>query len=510
MKKNLLILFLSLFQLSLYAQETIVKENLGPSVNSSYGEGNPVITPDGRTIFFSVWNHPSNYGPDHDTWMAQLDSSTQTFKPRYHPSSPLNKEGKNNSVECTNPDGSIIYIRGTFVGGMYVTKGFSYVKKVANGYSIPMRLNIKDYSTMAQGQYSNINISADGQVMLLSFSEKPDATYGDLYVSFRESEINWSRPAYITSINTKKFDESTPFIASDGKTIYFSSNREGGLGNNDIYMAKRLDNTWLNWSTPVNLGPSVNTPDWDAYYKISAKGDFAYMVSSNDPNGYGSSDIIRIRVVEAMKPEPVVLIRGKVVDKKTSQPLSADIVYSEFGSNKVIGQTISDPATGEYTIILPYGKKYDYRAQAKGYFPEANNIDLGKVASYQEQVHNLYMTPVEAGQTVRLNNVLFEFGKAQLIPESNAELNRIAELLKANSTVEIQLGGHTDDQGSDDYNLKLSQDRVDAIRQYLLNQGIAANRITSVGYGETKPLVPNDNDDNRQLNRRVEFVIVKM
>lgn len=509
MKQFWVIAVLFLISSISFGQSNTVVENLGSGVNSGYGEGNPTITPDGKLIYFSVWRHPSNFGPDHDTWYSYWDSTHQKFSTRIHPSAPLNKEGKNNSVECTNPDGTIVYIRGSYVGGMYITKGFSYTKKVATGYAIPQRLNIKEFSSMAQGQYTNMCISTDGQVMFLSFSEKPESYQSDIYVSFKEAENVWSKPLYITALNNKKLDESTPFLAADGKTLYFSSDRPGTLGSNDIWMTKRLDDTWMNWSPPVNLGPEINTPNWDAYYKLSAKGDYAYM-TSEVANGFGGSDIVRIRISKEIQPEPVVLIRGKVLDKKTGKPMSADIVYSEFGSNKIIGQTISDPVTGMYTIILPYGKKYDYRANAKGYFPEANEMDLSQVSSYKEIQQDLFLSPVETGQTVRLNNVLFILAKAEIIPESNAELNRVVELLKANPSIVIRLEGHTDDQGNDDFNLTLSQTRVEAIRNYLIQQGIASERIQTIGYGESKPLAPNNSEANRQLNRRVEFVILKM
>ena len=302
----------------------------------------------------------------------------------------------------------------------------------------------------------------------------------------------------------------TPYLAADGVTLYFSSNRPGGLGDNDIWMTKRLDKTWTKWSDPVNLGAPINTPDWDAFFTLDAGGEYAYMTSSAD-GGYGQSDIVRIKLLEKEKPDPVVLVSGNVYNKKTNEPLSANLVYETLPEGTMAGDGISDPRDGAFKIVLPYDKNYTIRATADKFFAQSENLNLDSLvqAGYLEIHKDLYLVPIEIGQVVRLNNVFFDFDKWDLRPESFLELNRVVKLLEENPNIVIEMSAHTDSYGSDDYNIRLSDNRARSVMEYILSKGLTPSRISSKGYGETKPVAPNDTPENRQLNRRVEFTIVK-
>jgi outer membrane protein OmpA-like peptidoglycan-associated protein len=271
-------------------------------------------------------------------------------------------------------------------------------------------------------------------------------------------------------------------------------------------MSRRLDDTWQKWSEPVNLGPEINTNDWDAYYSVAASGDVAYMVSS--AGGFGNSDIVRITLKEEVRPNPVALVSGKVLDQKTGKPVEATITYYSLADNIEAGTARSN-ATGDYSIVLPYGKAYGFRAQAGGYYAVSENLDLTGLKSYQEIKRDLFLVPIEIGQVVRLNNIFFESGKATLKPESFEELDRVVKLLTDNPTMEIDLAGHTDNVGTDEANQQLSDDRSKAVYDYLTSKGILASRLSTKGYGETKPIDTNDTEDGRSKNRRVEFTIRK-
>jgi len=281
------------------------------------------------------------------------------------------------------------------------------------------------------------------------------------------------------------------------------------LGDNDIWMTKRLDKTWQKWSDPVNLGAPINTEDWDAFFTMDAGGEYAYMSSAQ--SGYGQSDIVRVKLLEREKPDPVILVSGNVYNKKTNQPLSANLIYQTLPDGTEAGNGVSNPLDGSFKIVLPYDKNYSIRATADKFFAISENLNLDSLIKegYKEIHKDLYLVPIEIGQVVRLNNVFFDFDKWDLRPESFVELDRVVKLLNDNPAIEIEMSAHTDSKGSDDYNYKLSDNRARSVMEYIISKGIAASRIVSQGYGETKPVDTNETDDGRQMNRRVELKIMK-
>ena len=482
--------------------------NLGWNVNSEYGEIQPLITPDGLTLFFVRGDHPLNtYGTagSQDIWYSLLDKDKMWNKAIKMPP-PFNQQ-KYNGIQNITPDGNTILVRGSIENDFYTTHGFSFYQRTLSGWSNPQKLNIRKYEKMSNGVYSGAYLSNDGQTLLMYFGEKEGNENSDLYVSFLKGNNEWTQPRSLGSVINTNDDESTMFLASDGVTLYFSSDRPGGLGKNDIYMSKRLDSTWTKWSTPVNLGPSVNTSVWDAYYSVAASGDYAYMVSAR--NSLGGSDIVRFKLKDEIKPNPVVLISGKVLNAKTKLPVDASIQYQFLSDGSSAGIAHSNPANGEYKIVLPYGQNYGFSAAANGFMAVSDNMDLTTISTYQEINRDLYLVPIEIGEVVRLNNIFFETGKSELKSESFPELDRVVKYMLDNPSMEIEMSGHTDNVGADAANMALSNDRAIAVKTYILSKGITENRIAAKGYGETKPVATNDTDEGRQLNRRVEFTVLK-
>jgi outer membrane protein OmpA-like peptidoglycan-associated protein len=289
--------------------------------------------------------------------------------------------------------------------------------------------------------------------------------------------------------------------------MYFSTNGKRGYGNNDIYVTHRLDSTWTNWSEPENLGPEINTSDWDAYFTLQASGKYAYMVSQQ--NAIGKEDIFKIKLPDAIKPKPVALIYGKVLDLKTKTPLGTSIYYYDLKTGKEVGVASSNPTDGSYKIILPTGYSYSFLASKQGYMSVSDNVDLKSLNEYKEIERNLYLAPIEVGQTIRLNNIFFDFAKADILPTSFADLNRLIKILNEYPQLQIEVSGHTDNIGADAANLSLSQARSQSVVNYLLNNSIEKTRLIAKGYGELKPIETNLTDEGRATNRRVEFTILK-
>lgn len=490
-----------------YKEELVNK--MDKSVNTVYSEISPTISPDGKTLYFTRADHPLNTKGSYssqDIWVADISEGIDVARAQ-HMDYPFNQQTYN-SVTGVSPDENTMMIKGYYENGVYAKKGYSFVYRTRDGWSKPQGIDIKGYENMTKGNYVGSYWSQDGKTLLLSFSESSTDDNQSIYFSQLLSDGTWSKPKNLGPvINTKGNDIHSPFLASDGKTLYFSSDRKGGEGSNDIWMSKRLDDTWTNWSEPENLGPEINTSKWDAYYSIDASGKYAYMVSSE--NSVGKSDIIRIKLKEEVQPDPVVLIKGRVLNAKTNEPIEGTIAYNGLVDGKNYGIARTNPTTGEYKIVLPYGVNYDFSANAPDFLGVSDNLDLTKVGKYEEIQRDLYLVPIEVGSTVRLNNIFFETGSAQLQEASYSELKRVAEFMKNNPTVKIELGGHTDNVGSDAANNKLSQDRVNSVMAYLKEQDVPEDRMVAKGYGKTKPVESNDTDEGRQKNRRVEFVILE-
>lgn len=533
MKKTLLVVFLTVSLLYIQAQgdemaeklvvqkenvikeSTIIKiENLGHNINSELPELRPTISADGNLLFFICENHPYNtrYNSirnSQDIWYSERDSSGN-WSEAIHMDYPLNSYFYN-AVFWISPDNNRILIRNAFIDGDYAGNGVSMSYRLKNGrWSKPQALLIKNYQKYDRGRQYGATMAQDAKTLLLYMSPQEGSYDNDIFVCFQEKDGRWTEPKSLgKKINLPKYNEMTPYLAADGVTLYFSSNRPGGVGDNDIWMSKRLDSTWQKWSDPVNLGEPINTPDWDAFFTMDAGGEYAYMSSAL--SGFGESDIVKIKLLEKEKPDPVVLVSGNVYNKKTQKPLSASLLYETLPDGVEVGDAVSSPEDGAFKIVLPYDKNYVIRATADKFFAQSENLNLDSLvkAGYKEIHKDLYLVPIEVGQVVRLNNVFFDFDKWDLRGESFLELNRVVKLLEENPAIVIEMSAHTDSYGSDDYNFKLSDNRARSVMEYILSKGIDPSRITSKGYGETKPVAPNDTPDNRQLNRRVEFTIVK-
>jgi outer membrane protein OmpA-like peptidoglycan-associated protein len=328
-----------------------------------------------------------------------------------------------------------------------------------------------------------------------------------LYVSVKDKLNKWSVPINLGKTINTAGDETSPFLSADGKTLYFASDGRPGYGYQDIFFSKRNGESWTDWTKPLNLGSGVNTPGFDAYYTLPASGDYAYFVSYD--KGYGKADIFRTKLHDDVKPNPVILVKGLVLNNTTKAPLGAIIHFENLTTGIEIGEARSDPKTGAYQIILPYGVHYGVRANVNGFYSVHENLELQQNAQYNEVSKDLLMVPIEIGETVKLNNVFFEAGLATLRSESYPELDRLVNILKENPGIHIELAGHTDNKGNADALMKLSLDRVIAVEDYLVKNGIDTNRISGQGFGATNPIAPSDTEENSRLNRRVEFKITK-
>ncbi len=478
-------------------------ENLGYNVNSEYIELAPIISSNEDEIYFTRKGHPENIGGDRnqDIWFSTLEEDGKFGVAKLLPE-PLNDEYNNFAFSIT-PDNNSLLLGNKYNKGLAPEPGISVSHRTKDGWSFPEELEFDTISKTSK--FSSYQLASDGQTLLISIENEESIGKNDIYVSFLDKDKKWSKPKNLgKDINTAAY-ETSPFLAADGKTLYFSSAGFPGYGSNDIFYTKRLDATWTKWSEPKNLGNKVNTDGWDAYFTIPASANYAYFVSTK--NSVGSEDIFRIKIPDDLKPEDVVLIKGKVKDNH-DQPLDAIIKYEDLTNGENLGQARTNPLNGLYQIALAKGKKYGIFAEAQGYVSVNYNIDLDSLKTYKKIDKDITMFPIKKGEIIRINNIFFEFAKFDLLPESFPELNRLVKTLNENPEINIQINGHTDDVGADDRNQKLSIERANAVKNYLISQGIEANRLKTKGFGKSQPLIDDKTEEARSQNRRVEILIL--
>lgn len=480
-----------------------VRENLGQNVNTRFDEVSPKISADGKTLYFGRKHSPENVGGTRDRediWESHTEDG-HTWSKSTNLRAPVNTPTTNNLVSVSTDNNSFLF---------HINDGFALRHRTTTGWS-PLEdlgIHFDNESDFLEG-----SLSPDGKAILFVAKLKSNAYYKpgekerDIYVCIKRSDGTWSPPIHTGKVLNSAGDEYSPFLSADNKTLYFASNGRPGYGDVDIFMSRRLSDGWDQWSEPVNLGLGINTVGFDAYYTLPASGDYGYMVSNI--NSRGLTDIIRFKLPETVKPDPVVLVQGKVLNEKTNEPLEAVIRFDDLSTGQEEGEARSDPRTGDYRIVLAAGKNYGYHAEAPGYLSVNENLELVDLREYGELRKDLLLVPIEVGESIQLKNVFFAQSKAVLLPESYPELDRLVRIMKENETIEIQLEGHTDGRGDPKANLILSEQRVEAVKQYLVSKGISEKRIVGKGYGGTKPRVSNDTEENRKLNRRVEFKITR-
>jgi OOP family OmpA-OmpF porin len=524
----------------------LISERLDNNVNSEYNDLNGILSPDGKTLYFSRRNHPGNIGginDKEDIWYSTLDANgkwslAENMGPKF------NNEYPNfiNAISSVTPDGkSAIMVLGNqyLKDGKKMLAGMSISNNVNGEWTAPRAVKIEnDYNFNEKSHY----FLANTRMALLMSVEREDS-YGDrdLYVSFPKNDSVWSEPVNLgRTINTATEDAS-PFLAADNKTLYFSSKGFSGYGGADIYRSVRLDDTWTNWSEPENLGSEVNSKFDDLFFNIPASSEFAYFSKGVAENNV---DIFRLKIPVFMLPDPVVLVKGKLIDAKTGKPLGAKVIYESLHDGKQVGIVQSDPVTGAYEIQLPVGSLYGVRAEAKDHLSTNQNLDLRRIAygpisqdvkltpteavvvsgkhvdgkpvdgkpvdGKPVDIAPIEVTPIEENARIPLNNIFFAFDTSILSQESFPELNRIVGLMNERPTLQVEIAGHTDNLGPARYNMKLSERRAKAVTNYLVKKGVSQERINTTFFGESKPVDTTNTKAGNAKNRRVEFKIVKM
>ena len=317
----------------------------------------------------------------------------------------------------------------------------------------------------------------------------------------------WTTPTNLgPNINTP-YDEATPFIHPDGKTLYFSSDGWPGFGQKDIFYSKlQNDGTF---SKAKNLGYPINTFNDEFGFIVSADGSEG-LFSSNLDGGFGDVDIYRFKLSENLKPEPVTYVKGTVKDSETKETLEASVLVINLKTNQAAYNEITDKITGDFMAVMPANENYAFNAFADGYLLYSKHFDIKPADANKPFELEILLDKIKIGSRVLLNNIFFDTNKFELLETSMIELNILSDLLKNNPSMVIEIQGHTDNVGDVKTNQKLSENRAKAVYDYLVGNGIDKKQLNYKGYGEEKPAFENTTEEGRQKNRRTEFLVVKI
>jgi outer membrane protein OmpA-like peptidoglycan-associated protein len=481
--------------------------NLGPTVNSKWGEFMPQSDPTGKVIYFTsdriggITADTPNDKEEYDHDMYKTEKTENGWgTPQVLPS-PINTS-KNEGAPAISADGqTLIFVgcgRAEGIGSCDL-----YISTLeGTQWSAPKNMgNVVN----SDNWDSQPTISSDGSMII--FTSDREGGYGrsDLYITTKNRFGDWSPPVNLGPVINTPFRDASPYLSPDGRTLYFSSAGHPGFGDADIFKTT-LENG--KWTEPVNLGPPLNSSGTDEYFSIGGSGEVGYF-ASNREGGSGDLDLYSIAIPEDMRPQPTVIVSGTVTSAKDHKPIGAWVLVEDLNTGDLIATNKSNSATGKYLAVLPTGKTYSVSANKDGFFFYSQKFEVPAGTKYQEITKDVELKPIEKGSKVTLNNVFFETGKAALSPDSKLELQKVIDLLRTNKTMVIEVGGHTDNVGRAESNMKLSHDRAFAVRQHLIGGGIPDNRVQAKGYGQTSPVASNDTPEGRAANRRTEIIILE-
>jgi outer membrane protein OmpA-like peptidoglycan-associated protein len=337
-------------------------------------------------------------------------------------------------------------------------------------------------------------------------SNRPGGKGGaDIWMATKATNGKWGKVVNLgDSINTPG-DETSPFIHPDNTTFYFASDGWPGMGGSDIYMSRNKPNNG-GWAKALNLGYPINTYANEMGLIVNANGDRAYFSSNRIPEK--GLDIYFFELDSKMRPVQVSYFKGKIYDAETKTPLEAQFELLDLKTSKVINQAVSNKYTGEFLVCIPTNQNYALNVAKQGYLFYSENFTLSGIDNNKPFLKDIPMQAMKAGNKVVLKNIFFESNSFELKPESTVELGKVLQFINQNPNIKIEISGHTDNVGNDVLNQKLSENRAISVVNYFISKGVPSSRITSKGYGKTQPIADNKTEEGKAMNRRTEFKII--
>lgn len=453
----------------------------------------PLLGPDRHTLYFSRGEDSTLYSATLMHSRVQGDSMWGEPQPVFQRETP----GRVEAFQTDETSLELILMPGT------ASSGLATSTIVDSAWQMPKREFIP-----AIGEQPGLMTAfrnKDEDILLISAERRGSYGGQDLYVLFKKNDGSWSQPKNLgPDINTFE-EEFAPWLSPDGKFLIFTSGGHPGYGGWDLYRSERLTQTWTRWSTPENLGPRINTHMDEGWYH-PWKDDRAYI--SVQDSVRGDFDLYGLRMPVDPASQPVVRLRGRIINQKTGEPLPGNIILREIQGEDLPQAIGAATAQTGFNGYVPYQQAYQMIGMADGYFPLTDTLDLRAIDKYREVQQDIYVAPVEVGDVIRLDKVYFQRAESILLDQSFDELDRLVALMLAIPSLEIEIHGHTDDIGDPGELFILSESRAERVLWYLTEQGIEPSRMLAKGFGASLPVADNRNPETRPLNRRVEFVII--
>ncbi len=479
---------------------------LDNTINSEYDDYAPVITADRHQMFFTSRKpFTEKEKRKNSESMEHIFSSNADEKGSWLASTALSKninvDGLNNSNIAISNDGHILFIYQDDKSG----NGDIYQcelngDKWSDPVSLGNPINSKHHESSA-------TLAPDGKTLYF-VSNRPGGAGGrDIWMCVKDAKGKWGAATNLGRTINSNLDEEAVFIHPDGKTLYYSSKGFKSIGGYDIYKTTLEKGKW---SKPVNLGAPINSDADDLFFVLDASGKKGYYTSAAG----GNKDIYEINFIPLKKlvnNEPkLTVLKGTVKDAVSKEAIEATIEIIDNEKNEIISTFKSNSSTGRFLVSLPAGKNYGIHVSANGYLFHSENFELSDTASYNEVTKNILLNKLEKGTKVVLRNIFFDTGKSTLRPQSVAELQRLLDILSKNPSIHIEISGHTDNVGTDEFNNKLSEARAKTVVDYLITNGVNKDRLTFKGYGKNQPISSNETEEGKQQNRRTEFKITDL
>lgn len=483
--------------------------NLGKGVNSELPEYFPALSVDGKTLLYTrrLNDKSTSTGFNEDFYVSYFDGNNWKTGINLSGVNSPNNEG----APTLSANGQFLIFTicaDPYEGYGANKKGFGscdlfYSFKSGNNWSFPRNLEEPVNSRNWETQPS---FSADGKTLyFIRGVGRGQQRQQDIYMSELSADGEWSKPIPLSDVINTKSSEESVFIHPDGKTLYFSSDGHPGMGGLDIFMSKKDENG--NWSTPLNLGYPINTHNDENSLLVTADGKIAYFASDRK-GGLGDLDIYGFELPFQFQPEKVTYLKGIVYDATSNQKLSAKFELIDLETGNVVVTSFSDEKTGEYLVCLPSNHNYALNVAKNDYLFYSENFTLKQTENLEPFQKDVPLDKIEVGKSVVLKNIFFETAKFDLKPTSKTELNKLIAFLNANPKLTIEIGGHTDNVGKPKDNQFLSENRAKSVKNYLVENGIEPNRLSTKGYGDTTPIATNETETGRAENRRTEFKVI--
>ncbi|MES2591877.1 MAG: OmpA family protein [Bacteroidota bacterium] len=482
----------------------ITIKNLGNSINSSYSEYAPIISADGAMMIFTskrptAKNIEKKESGMENVYVSYYNDTTEKWSEAKILGESVNQQKRNNSAIALSNDGQrLLLYKGEPDGNIYgsALKGEEWTQPTL----LPSPINSSRHETSA-------SIAPDGRTIYFISDRKGGQGGLDIWRSKQAKNGLWGAEENLgPEINTSK-DEEGVFIHPDGKTLYFSSKGHDSKGGFDVFKSV---NEGGKWKSPANLGSPINTPGDDLFFVITAEGKTGYYSSARE-GGNGAKDIYEITFdypSNKKSESRLTLFKGVIIDYDSFEPIGADIEIVDNTINEIITSIKSNSVTGKFLVSLPSGKNYGIAVKKEGYLFYSENFNIPESAAFQKIDKHIPLQKLNVGNKITLKNIFYDYGKATLRSESVSELNQLASLMALNPNIKIEVASYTDSEGSEEYNLTLSQARAQSVVDFLLSTGIKKEELIAKGYGEANPLFSNDTEEGREINRRTEFKIV--